>query len=562
MKQHTICCMILVLAALLALPGCGKDSTSTTTITVPGSSGPVITGVNPTEVKAGDQVRLTGTGFGATQGTSSIMIGGSAVSTVLSWSDTEILAAVPAGAKTGVVVVTTAGAAGSPGYVVVLWTADDPLNVAVAAQPNEQRFPEIIPDGSGGAIVTWADMRGGSDYDVYAQRVDSTGAVQWTADGVVIAAAAEDQDTPRIIPDGSGGAIIAWYDYRGGSYDIYAQRVNSSGSVQWTANGVPLCTAAGDQDEPQLLPDGSGGAFIVWQDMRSGTSSDIYVQRVNSSGAVQWTADGVALSTAAGDQMYPRIIADGSGGAIIAWRDSRSGTFDIYAQRVSGSGAVQWTADGVAIASGSGNQWVSSLVADGSGGAIITWMDNRNGTYDIYAQRVNGSGAGQWTANGVAVSAAAGDQLGPQLIADGPGGAIITWTDYRNGYSDIYAQRVDGSGAAQWAADGVAVCTAPNLQQNLQIISDGLGMAIIVWEDLRSGPTFTAPADIYAQRVNSSGEAQWSTDGIAVTTAPDKQQFPLLVADGLGGAIITWMDFRNGLSYDIYVQGISANGRQ
>src|SRR5438477_366894 len=97
---------------------------------------------------------------------------------------------------------------------------------------------------------------------------------------------------------------------------------------------VPLCTAA--SASPTIVADGSGGAIVTWEDSRSGTHFDIYAQRVSAAGVPQWTANGVALSTTGGNQEYPVIVADGSGGAIVAWEDNRSGTsYDIYAQRVS-----------------------------------------------------------------------------------------------------------------------------------------------------------------------------------------------------------------------------------
>ena len=45
---------------------------------------------------------------------------------------------------------------------------------------------------------------------------------------------------PQIIPDGMGGAIIAWGDGRNGKNDIYVQRMDSYGVPQWTPNGVEL----------------------------------------------------------------------------------------------------------------------------------------------------------------------------------------------------------------------------------------------------------------------------------------------------------------------------------
>lgn len=117
---------------------------------------------------------------------------------------------------------------------------------------------QIISDGSAGAIITWYDYRSGSNYDIYAQRVDSAGVVQWTVDGVAICTNPGNQEWPQIISDGSAGAIITWHDDRSGNWDIYAQRVDSVGAVQWTADGVAICTAPGDQYSPQMISDGSG----------------------------------------------------------------------------------------------------------------------------------------------------------------------------------------------------------------------------------------------------------------------------------------------------------------
>ncbi|MDL1878631.1 hypothetical protein FBQ85_26235, partial [Cytophagia bacterium CHB2] len=333
---------------------------------------------------------------------------------------------------------------------------------------------------------------------------------QWVTNGVAVSTASGGQASPTIASDGSGGAIITWQDFRSGtSTDISAQRINASGVVQWTANGVAISTASGGQVSPTIVSDGSGGAIITWGDQRSGTGTDIYAQRINASGVVQWTANGVAISTASSEQKFPLIVSDGSGGAIITWEDWRAGTnSDIYAQRIDASGVVQWTANGAPISTASGSQYYPTIVSDGSGGAIITWQDRRSGTdWDIYAQRINAGGMVQWTANGVAISTAIGEQWYPRIVSDGSEGAIITWVDYRNGTANpatIYAQRINASGVVQWMANGVAVSTESGGQDSPSIVSDGSGGAIITWEDSRSGTNI----DIYAQRINASGVVQ------------------------------------------------------
>jgi|GEM_PF-1433347 len=436
----------------------------------------------------------------------------------------------------------------------VKWTEN---GVAICTAAYSQESLRLVSDGSGGAIITWQDNRSGN-WDIYAQRIDSSGAVQWTDNGVAICTAAYSQESPRLVSDGSGGTIITWQDTRSGNWDIYAQRIDSSGALQWTENGVAICIAKHFQRVPQLISVGSGGAIITWSDERKGNwNSDIYAQRINSNGAVQWTENGVAICTAGGGQRSPQLISDGSGGAIITWSDERKGNWnsDIYAQRINTDGIVQWAANGVTICNAADDQGWQQLISDGTGGAIITWYDERNGhgNSDIYAQRIDSSGTIQWAANGVAICTAENFQGNIRVISDGSGGAIITWYDRRSGTDyDIYVQRIDSSGDTQWAANGVTICNAADDQGWQQLISDGTGGAIITWHDERKGYW---NSDIYAQRINSDGSVQWIADGVAMCNASNNQYSPYLISDGSGGAIITWEDYRSGNS-DIYAQSI------
>jgi hypothetical protein len=412
-----------------------------------------------------------------------------------------------------------------------------------------QYAPQIAPDGAGGAILVWADNRSGN-YDIYAERVDASGAVLWAANGVAICTAAGDQYFPQIVSDGAGGAIVTWEDY---DLFVHAQRVNASGAIQWATGGIVLSKATGSQQNSRITSDGAGGAIATWEGY-SGYNWDIYAQRVAASGTVQWTANGVGLCTATGDQEHPAIAPDGAGGAIVTWDDKR-GNQDIYAQRVDASGAVQWTVNGVAVCAAAGFQNYPAIISDGAGGAVVTWQDARSGNYDVYAQCVDASGAAQWATNGVALCTAAGNQGQVTITSDGAGGAIVGWADSRNASdADIYAQRVSASGAAQWAANGIALCTATGYQEVPQIVSDGAGGAIVTWQDARSGNY-----DIYAQRVNASGGIQWTADGVALCTAAGDQEFPAIISDGAGGAFVAWQDLRSA-SWDIYGMRVNDSG--
>src|SRR6266446_5359357 len=71
-------------------------------------STPNITSVTPTTAIAGTQVTITGTGFGASQGSGNVWLG-STYGTLVSWSDTQIVANVASGSKSGVAQVLQGG---------------------------------------------------------------------------------------------------------------------------------------------------------------------------------------------------------------------------------------------------------------------------------------------------------------------------------------------------------------------------------------------------------------------------------------------------------------------
>ena len=431
---------------------------------------------------------------------------------------------------------------------------------------NDQKEPQIAPDGAGGAFIVWQDEADG--YRIVAQRIDQFGHLLWPEAGIIVCDESMEQYDPLICSDGAGGAIIVWGDNRNKGFedqwDIYGQRLDSGGVAQWTAGGIDICTAFGSQWLADLVPDGAGGAIVAWEDWSSGIVSDIYLQRIGTNGAKMWGADGVLASNVAWTQEFPSLLPDGAGGVFVTYEEYCDGCddWDIYAQHIGSDGQLLWQVGGVPICTETDHQFDSRIESDGSGGAVIVWTDYRRGDYrsDLYAQRIDAAGTRQWAEDGVPVCTASENQETPILIPDGTGGAIITWGDWRNlvtSGEDIYAQRVNGSGVRQWGADGVPICTATNYQWYPQVASDGAGGAIIVWSDWRTG--VVRDYNIYAQRIDPSGVVQWDTDGISVCSADEEQVDAAIITDGMGGVIIAWEDDR-WMSFDIYAARLAGDG--
>jgi hypothetical protein len=327
------------------------------------------------------------------------------------------------------------------------WPSDPAVNLPIAVVPYSRSYPQIVPDGAGGAILTWSDSREVSvGRDIYAQRVSGAGDILWDVNGISVTNAPSGQYRPQIVWDGYFGAIVAWTDWRKGTEsDVYAQRVDPFGHLLWDSNGVAICTAANDQAWVSMASDGAGGALIAWEDLRADTT-DIYAQRIDGTGNVLWGADGVAVCTASRDQLVLQVISDGVGGALLAWEDQRAGGTDLYAQRIRANGTPAWSSNGVPVCVMTGPQWQPRMAYDGEGGAIVVWEDDRfdNGG-DIYAQRIDSTGAVLWQTNGVGVCTVVQEQIRPRILSDGSCGAFICWPDFRDD-SSIYANRIDGGG--------------------------------------------------------------------------------------------------------------------
>jgi hypothetical protein len=252
----------------------------------------------------------------------------------------------------------------------------------------------MVADGVGGAIVTWHDRRDLADDDVYAQRLSGGGTPLWTGDGELVCVSPSGQTDPQIIPAQNGSAIVVWRDFRSLSHwDLYAQKIDTLGARQWSDDGEPVCEVPGNQWLHSIVPDDSNGVIVMWEDYRISSYADIYAQRLNSSGAAQWAPGGVAVCLADSVQTYPRAVTDGSGGVVITWHDLRDDvTEDVYAQKLDANGVPQWTLDGVAVSTEADRQYRPEIASDGSGGAIITWNDYRVTASKAYAQAIDSDG--------------------------------------------------------------------------------------------------------------------------------------------------------------------------
>lgn len=337
-----------------------------------------------------------------------------------------------------------------------------------------------------------------------------------------------------------------------------------------TWKGLVVCRQANDQGGVALVPSGDGGWFVAWTDERIDPAKpDLYAEKRLADGTLApgWSPSGNPVSKGAGGQRSVRLAADGSGGLFAVWEDTRFGPSPIvFGQHLSASGSpvTGWAANGNRLCNSPGVEHAPQVLADGAGGLLAIWEDYRLGQPQLWMQHLesDASRASGWPDAGQRLAPTSYGEISAAVAADGKGGAFLAWSDSRGGNStsiDIYAMHVDGSGdpVLGWPAAGLAVCAAPEAQGAPVLAPDGAGGILVAWSDPRSGG---APV-LFAQRLDGDGAIApgWFPDGVVVSTATGGEFAPALVDDGAGGAFVAWVDAR-GADADLYAQHVTSGG--
>jgi len=408
----------------------------------------------------------------------------------------------------------------------------------------------IVDGGGGDAIIAYIDEiliePNTDDFTPRVQKVDRRGDIRWDPDGVICASPGVNGiNQIKAVSDGDGGAIVAWtINPTGMNSDIYIQRVDRNGDTLWTYAGLPVAVTSYEETDIAMCEDGAGGAFIVWRDNRTGTYK-LYYRGFRGNGE---NHSGGTVSSTSSTQTLPKLALVETGTFIVMWKDDRNGNYDLYAQAFDTTSTRIWGTE-EEVCTESSDQTGHYIAGDGAGGAIAVWMDYRNGKFDIFAQRLLLSGGAYWARDGLDICTHSFVKGGPLGVArDDEGGAYFTWNDYRNGDGDIYAQHVNENGTGYWHIDGISVCTGPGSTQEPMVLPDGAGGAVVTWIDWRVGED-----DIYAQRLDSKGRALWAENGKLIRQATGHQRIdPVSTSEGTRGVFVAWENGSPVSDFNIY----------
>ena len=477
--------------------------------------------------------------------------------------------------------------------IIIVIAASIVLALTYRVPPGKLSF-QAISDGAGGAIIAWQDGQ-----SINAQKIGSNGEPLWTAGGALVC---EKPMLPKLFAfsgDGLGGAIITWDDRANLSDDhedpaywtpipVYSQRIDADGEPLWGEGILTGTTQRYGEHMPQVVPDGTGGAIIAWDDFqpvfRALHDDYLRLQKVDPAGHPMWGKEGVLVVSSSPFRAvtpeekargikgtmtrsrptyrgYHEVVSDSSGGVIVFWaEEAGSREYRIYAQRVDNDGEFVWQDKGILVRST--DYYYVSAVSDGASGAIFATRNDELDTTNV--QRIGATGNLLWPDIGISIW----KEYSPQMISDGLGGAFLIQREDQPHYGDprdrqisLYAQRLDHEGEDLWLEKPIFTTEKGQFDLESAIAGDNSGGALITWRTWKKEPMLGGK--VFVQKLDANGIPLWPAEGIAVFNRPDLkfQGAPQVVSDGSGGAIVIAAVGENALRGDmIYVQRLDANG--
>ncbi len=389
---------------------------------------------------------------------------------------------------------------------------------------------------------------------------------QWSSDPAVNLAIGDrtgEQTQSKIRRTADGGAYVSWFDNSTGGYDVYLQRLDKNGVEQWAHNGVLVADRGYSSTQDYgLAVDGSGNALITYRDDRAG-GSQIGVNLVSPSGTLLWGAGGVVLpSSTNGNQ--PRCAALTDGTYAVSWSGGSPST--AITQRLDVSGTPLWTAPGVVISEASRALTCSDIQPGTDGSVLVLWV-RCSGTNCIlsnkhlYMQRIASDGSLTWNSGSpLIVFSANSIQNGtfPTMIPDGDGGAVISWYE-TGGSRNALVQHVDAAGTPLFPANGAAGNTTANV---IRISASAdydpqSGETVMAWTQANSVQSMWG---IYAQKFDSVGNRIWGDNGVEILPLNTNQSSFVRASSYAGGGIVSGFDARSATTGVVIASRLDPDG--
>jgi len=290
-------------------------------------------------------------------------------------------------------------------------------------------------------------------------------------------------------------------------------------------------------------------------------SAAVFCLCLAANSLAQWPDDPLAnmpICDTSGAQTIPKIAATSDGGCYVCWYDNTSGNYDLYLQRLDGSGQIMWAENGLLISDNPQDTWLTDydMTVDQEDNALVVINDIRSGgDWDIYAYRISPAGGFLWGDDGLTISDNNGFEVNPRVTVTTDGNIVVGWQED----DFVHVRKLTPDGEDYWSP--AVITPSSTYGMSIARIAPAEGDGIILQALVATGPEYWDPKHLYAYKYDADGESQWGDNGVVVSNAGGfgPQMRPDIIADGAGGVYSYWYDSRNNILH-AYAQHVLSDG--
>jgi len=424
-------------------------------------------------------------------------------------------------------------------------------NVRVNDDPagNEQRFLHASGAPTG-ATVVWEDLRGGLGLD---SNVEGA-IVPWNgnqpgANYRVNLATPARQGNPEVVWDGLEASVVVWEDLRRGSSDIFAVPMRPDGTARGADTQLNDDAAPFDQRRARLGK-GHGRYFATWTDLRS-SRNDLYGQWITAAGAragpnvLIWTDSFSDRPVAAASAVAPGAQALA---VVQVAREFDSGDIRgvLLPTEGNGVGETLWISDLLPS-----SQALPRAAGDATGFGVV-WLDAREGTTRLYAQRLGLDGSRVGGNHPVLSTEPVDPVYDVDIVAAPSGGFWLLYAEGATASQRLWLVRLDTG----LSAVGPPLEVAPSIagtKASPCVDVAASGRVEVIW--LGDGPTGSGQVYQRAFAPNGAGADPLGEPlPLLLPTSVYSQTSPSLAVDG-SFSVVVWAA-RPAADWSIWIQRI------
>ena len=426
------------------------------------------------------------------------------------------------------------------------WNNNSAVNTNLVIGTVDPNNLKAVQNPEGGIFLTWQDTKANQLEDVFFLHFDFNGNATLRADGKRISNQNVSKINPIISNSLDDAAVVLWKSVASPQNEILtAQKIKSNGFFFWSDEGVEISDGKKEIINYSVVLDKDANTHIAFIEKEKKIPSEYFVryQKITADGNIAFSKGGMKITSSFSAMNLISIKADEDNQPFIFWVGHKPKNNLLLAQRINKAGRALFSAP--MLISGLANNVLKYQIVPVTKNLFYAVWKNQVKQRTIFHQMFNAGGTVLWEANGRAVNKIDADQSNVQAVLASDTTVIVSWILQKKNERKIFANKFRPNGKSLWGENGIAISQTEGEQFGQNIIADKIGGAIISWLDKKVGMT---QPNILAQRLNRNGLVVWDSKGVPIATFNNSEKsYHNLIGDLSGGAIAIFREKRKNI---------------